>query len=123
MMHYATVPNAFDIAVLVSGDRDFVPALVRTRGKGKRVAVCSMRGSASYDYADPAANIKDFGVLWIDDHLDEATAANTSTRAAQRAAHTPCVAHSFFAAAHVLILHAAAPRSTRSASSPTCAMG
>ena len=74
MMHYATVPGAFDIAVLVSGDRDFVPALVRTRQKGKRVAVCSMRGSVSYDYEDPAANIKDFGVLWLDDHLDDLVA-------------------------------------------------
>lgn len=85
-MHYATVPNAFDIAVLVSGDRDFVPALVRTRGKGKRVAVCSMRGSASYDYADPAANIKDFGVLWIDDHLDELVVPIHPSLLAQRPA-------------------------------------
>ena len=74
MMHYATVPNAFDVAVLVSGDRDFVPALVRTRQKGKRVAVCSMRSSASHDYVDPAANIKDFSVLWLDDHLDKLVA-------------------------------------------------
>jgi hypothetical protein len=37
-------PNqAFDVAVLVSGDRDFIPALLRTRERGKRVAVCSMR--------------------------------------------------------------------------------
>jgi uncharacterized LabA/DUF88 family protein len=71
MMHYATVPNAFDIAVLISGDRDFIPALVRTRQKGKRVAVCSMRNSASTDYEDPEANIKDFGVLWLDDHLED----------------------------------------------------
>ena len=71
MMHYATVPNAFDIGVLISGDRDFIPALVRTRQKGKRVAVCSMRNSASTDYEDPEANIKDFGVLWLDDHLDD----------------------------------------------------
>ena len=33
--------------VLVSGDRDFIPALLRTRERGKRVAVCSMRNSAS----------------------------------------------------------------------------
>ena len=71
MLHYATVPNAFDVAVLVSGDRDFIPALVRTRQKGKRVCVCSMRDSASKEYEDPAANVKDFGVLWLDDHLDE----------------------------------------------------
>ena len=40
MLHYATVPGAFDVAVLLSGDRDFLPALVRTRQKGKRVAIC-----------------------------------------------------------------------------------
>ena len=71
MLHYATVPNAFDVAVLVSGDRDFIPALVRTRQKGKRICVCSMRDSASKEYEDPAANVKDFGVLWLDEHLDE----------------------------------------------------
>ena len=71
MLHYATVPNAFDIAVLVSGDRDFIPALVRTRQKGKRVCICSMRASASKDYENPTANVKDFSVLWLDDHLDE----------------------------------------------------
>ena len=54
MLHYATVPNAFDVAVLVSGDRDFIPALVRTRQKGKRVAICSMRNSACPEYDDPA---------------------------------------------------------------------
>jgi len=27
------------VAVLVSGDRDFIPALLRTRERGKRVAV------------------------------------------------------------------------------------
>lgn len=48
MLYYATVPQAFDVAVLVSGDRDFMPALVRTRQKGKRVAVCSMLNSARY---------------------------------------------------------------------------
>jgi uncharacterized LabA/DUF88 family protein len=41
MMHYATVPGAYDVAVLVSGDKDFIPALARIRHKGKRVALCS----------------------------------------------------------------------------------
>ena len=71
MLHYATVPNAFDVAVLVSGDRDFVPALVRTRQKGKRVAVCSMRNSASAEFSDPNTHVKDFEVCWLDDHLDK----------------------------------------------------
>ena len=70
MLHYATLPQAFDVAVLVSGDRDFMPALLRTRERGKRVAVCSMRNSASLELSDPNAHVKDFDMLWLDDHLD-----------------------------------------------------
>ena len=31
MMHYAAVPGAYDIAVLISGDKDFMPAMARIR--------------------------------------------------------------------------------------------
>jgi hypothetical protein len=74
MLHYATVQGAFDVAVLVSGDADFLPALVRTRQRGKRVAICSMRNSASSSFdnaesseflglvADGEARLKDFDV-------------------------------------------------------------
>ena len=54
MMHYATVPNAYDVAILVSGDKDFIPALARIRQKGKRVALCSMHNCCSRDLVDPA---------------------------------------------------------------------
>lgn len=58
MLHYATVPSAFDVAVLISGDADFLPALVRTRQKGKKVAICSMRNSATSSFDSPEFNIK-----------------------------------------------------------------
>lgn len=54
MVHYATVPDAFDVAVLVSGDRDFLPALCRVREKGKRVCIASMRNSVRRGGMDPA---------------------------------------------------------------------
>ena len=57
-----------------SGDADFLPALVRTRQKGKRVAVCSMRNSASSDFEDPVYQIKDFDLLWLDDYLPQLVA-------------------------------------------------
>lgn len=47
MLYYATLPNAYDIAVLVSGDFDFMPALLKVRQQGKRVAVCATRKSCS----------------------------------------------------------------------------
>ena len=46
------------MAVLVSGDKDFIPALLRTREKGKRVCICSMRGATAREYISPEANVK-----------------------------------------------------------------
>ena len=70
MLHYATVPGAYDVAVLVSGDKDFIPALARIRQKGKRVAVCSMRNCCSRDLNDPTTHCRDFDLIWLDDHLE-----------------------------------------------------
>jgi uncharacterized LabA/DUF88 family protein len=39
MLHYATVPNAYDVAVLLTGDKDFLPAMTRTRQKGRKKLV------------------------------------------------------------------------------------
>lgn len=69
MLHYATVPNAYDVAILLSGDKDFIPAMVRTRQKGRKVGVVSMRtGCNRALYESP--HIKDFDVVWLDDFLD-----------------------------------------------------
>lgn len=70
MLHYATVPNAYDVAILLSGDKDFLPALVRTRQKGRKVGVVSMHtGCNRALYVSP--HVKDYDVVWIDDALDE----------------------------------------------------
>ena len=37
--------NAFDVAILVSGDRDFVPAVERLRTEGKRVEIAFFGGA------------------------------------------------------------------------------
>lgn len=70
MLHYATVPNAYDVAILLSGDKDFVPALVRTRQKGKQLCVSSMRaGCNRVLYESP--HIRDYDVVWLENCLDE----------------------------------------------------
>jgi len=70
MLHYATVPNAYDVAILLSGDKDFVPALVRTRQKGKQVCIGSMRaGCNRVLYESP--HIRDYDVVWLENTLDE----------------------------------------------------
>ena len=69
MLHYATVPNAYDVAILLSGDKDFLPALLRTRQKARKVAIVSMRSACNAAlYKSP--NVKDYDVIWIEDYLD-----------------------------------------------------
>lgn len=68
MLFMATVPNAYDIGVIVTG---FIPALEKTRLLGKRVAICSIRNSVNQDLIKPEARTRDFDVIWLDEHLDE----------------------------------------------------
>jgi hypothetical protein len=70
MLHYATVPNAYDVALLLSGDKDFMPGMVRCREKGRRVGLVSMRRGCNRALIE-TPNIKDYDVIWLEDHLDE----------------------------------------------------
>lgn len=65
--------DAYDIAVAVIGDRDFVPALQEVRRCGKRVAIVGVRGSCAGEYTDffNTAGVKDFPVIWLDDLASE----------------------------------------------------
>ena len=82
MLHYATVPNAYDVALLLTGDKDFMPAMIRTRQKGRRVALVSMRRGCNKalcetptddnnNYDHGKQNIRDYDVVWIEDYLDD----------------------------------------------------
>lgn len=44
MLEHALL-NHFDVAIVVSGDRDFVPAMKKVQAAGKRVEVASFEGS------------------------------------------------------------------------------
>uniref|UniRef100_A0A7S1BIU1 SAP domain-containing protein n=1 Tax=Corethron hystrix TaxID=216773 RepID=A0A7S1BIU1_9STRA len=70
MVHFAGT-DAYDVGILLSGDKDFMPALVRTRQKGKRVGIVSMRRGCNSALRDPNMHVKDFEIVWIDDQLDE----------------------------------------------------
>ncbi len=71
MLYYAAIPYAYDIAIAVFGDRDFVPLLQSVRRLGKRVAIASIKGSCSPVFADPRdeMRLKDFDIIWLDDLL------------------------------------------------------
>ena len=71
MLYMATVPGALDLAVLVTGDKDFMPALEKTRLLGKRVAICSMRNSCNSDLSRFDARVRDFDLIWLDDVMED----------------------------------------------------
>lgn len=72
LLYYAALPNAYDVAVLVLGDQDFVPALQAVRRLGKRVAIASIKASCCQELSDPydEARVKDFDIVWLDDLVD-----------------------------------------------------
>jgi len=75
MLYQSTLSNAYDIAVIVTGDKDFLPAIEKTRLKAKNVAICSMRNGCNSALwkLDEHGNggAKDFDVIWLEDHLDQ----------------------------------------------------
>jgi hypothetical protein len=83
MLHYATEPNAYDIAVLLSGDKDYMPAMVRTRQKGRRVGLVSMRRACNRALRE-SSNIKDYDVIFLEDHLDEIFKLKTESETHKR---------------------------------------
>jgi len=52
-----------------SGDKDFIPAMKRTRQKARKVGVVSMRTGCNRALYE-GTNIKDFDVVWIEEFLD-----------------------------------------------------
>lgn len=73
MLYFAAIPYAYDIAVAVIGDRDFIPMLQHVRRLGKRVAIASIRESCAREYSDPkdVHRLKDFDIIWLGDHLGD----------------------------------------------------
>ena len=68
MLYMSSVPNAYDIAVCLTGDKDFLPAIEKTRLNAKNVVICSMRNSCNKALTEKVA---DFDNIWLEDHLEE----------------------------------------------------
>jgi len=64
--------NAYDIAVLISGDADIFPAVKEIRELGKRVLICSFEDRIANIYKNPqhGINSMDFEVFNLDDVLN-----------------------------------------------------
>jgi uncharacterized LabA/DUF88 family protein len=56
--------------VLISGDKDFMPAMSRVRQKGKRMILASMRNSCNRDLLERSTHVFDFDPVFLDDALN-----------------------------------------------------
>ena len=72
-MIYQSCMNNLDIAVIVTGDKDFVPALEKVRLLSKKVCICSMRAacSAGLFKTDGRTSLRDFDMIWLEDYISE----------------------------------------------------
>ncbi len=75
MTYYATIPGAYDVAVLVGGDADYIPVLRRIRKLGKRVQLVAMNPimgrSISSKMLTTATACFDFPHLYMDEHAQD----------------------------------------------------
>jgi hypothetical protein len=72
MLYFGMLPtNVFDIAVLVTGDKDYMPVLTKLRNVGKQVAICSMVNSCNRGLSTESSNIRDYQMIWLDNYLPE----------------------------------------------------
>lgn len=58
------------MAILLSGDKEFLPALTRNRQKGKRVALVSFKSGCNRELFESPHAI-DYDVVWLDECLDD----------------------------------------------------
>lgn len=73
MMYFAAMPNSYDIAILVGGDRDYAPLLGHVRRMGKKVMIVGARNSTAglYISAPGSVGVRDFETVLLDEHLKE----------------------------------------------------
>lgn len=73
LLFNASLPDAFDIAIVLMGDAAFRPALRQVRRLGKRVVLASIHDACSAALSDPRseAGVVDTEPIWLDDHLSE----------------------------------------------------
>lgn len=64
LIYHAAV-NSYDLAILITGDKDFIPALNKVKALGKRVMIASFKQSCSQDLIDG------YDIIWLEEILPE----------------------------------------------------
>lgn len=83
VLYHAAIPHAYDVAVLLAGDLDYLPMIRRVRSLGKRTLLVALKEIGSYFPTSKtlleASNLFDLPHLFLDDNLDEIRLKRTST--------------------------------------------
>ncbi len=73
LLYNAAMPDAFDVAICLLGERDFKPVLKHVRQLGKRVALASIKDGCDSEIAEgpDEETIRDFDMIWLEDLLSD----------------------------------------------------
>jgi len=75
MIHFASMPGAYDMAVLVAGEADYIPLLRRVRSMGKRVQIVSMNNIDGKNLCSASLlttpGIQDMPPIFLDEHSQQ----------------------------------------------------
>lgn len=75
MMHFASMPGAFDTAILMGGSSDYRPLLRRVRDRGKRTLLVAMNNAENRQATSPVLLVDhalfDAPPVFLDEHIDE----------------------------------------------------
>ena len=73
LLYHAAI-HSYDVAIVVLGNRDFLPVLEDVRRLGKRIVIASIRGCCAnelYESDDDIPVIRDAPVVWLDEIADK----------------------------------------------------
>lgn len=65
LIYHASI-GAYNTAIVIAGDRDFLPAFDTVEMLGKKVKLASFKNSCSQELVDYFPDL-----IWIDDYLSE----------------------------------------------------
>jgi RNA polymerase subunit RPABC4/transcription elongation factor Spt4 len=75
MLYFAAVPGAYDVAIIVGGDADYIPLLKRVRAMGKRVQIVGMNNIEGKFLTSAmlltSAGIQDMPPIFLDEHAQQ----------------------------------------------------
>jgi len=86
LMQQAMTPGAFDIAVLIGGDADYIPLLKRVRTMGKRIFLVAMNALGGKHLTSvsmiTSPGVLDFPPMFLDEHAEDIRLVRTEQKRA-----------------------------------------